>query len=122
MVQILKANGTPQKIIAQVVGIDEKTLMKHYRTELDNGFATVKASIGAAVIKSALGGNVAAQRFWLLCHGGAEWKFVRPDNDVVIPTAGGETTIIIRGGLAALQPEPPKPNGHDAAEDGENIT
>ena len=73
-VQVLKANGNTHRVIALVIGIDVNTLMKHYRDELDNGFAHVKAMMGAAVVQSGLRGNIGAQRYWLACFGGAEWK------------------------------------------------
>jgi hypothetical protein len=73
-VEVLKANGNPHKVIARVIGIDEKTLIKHYRKELDDGFAQVKAMMGAAVVKAGLRGNIAALRYWLMCRGGPEWR------------------------------------------------
>lgn len=109
LVQVLKANGSPHKVIAMVIGISEDTLTRHYRHELDNGFEQVKNMVGAALVKAALGGNIGAIRYWLACRGGPEWK-QRFDETV---EGGGNTTIIVRGGLASVQHEPPKTNGHD---------
>ena len=82
-VQVLKSCGNPHKVIARVIGIDEKTLMKHYRTELDNGFAEVKAMMGAAVVKAGLRGNISALKYWLMCFGGPEWRHRDPEDGTV---------------------------------------
>lgn len=60
--------------IARTVGIDMKTLNKHFRTELAEGKATVVAAIGASVVKAALAGNLFAARYWLSCFGGPQWR------------------------------------------------
>ncbi|HEY4152157.1 MAG TPA: hypothetical protein VGM38_02435 [Pseudolysinimonas sp.] len=101
MVQVLKANGNTHKTIAMVMGVDEKTLMKHYRRELDTGFEQVKSMVGAALVKASLGGNIGAIRYWLACRGGPEWK-QKPEE----AGGGGDTTIIVRGGIASVQREP----------------
>ena len=109
MVQVLKANGNAHKVIAMIIGISEDTLAKHYRHELDTGFEQVRSMIGAALVKSALGGNIGAIRYWLACRDGAAWKQA-DDGDATV--SAGNTTIIVRGGLASVQHEP-KTNGHD---------
>ena len=91
-VQVLKANGNPQKVIALVIGVSEDTLVKHYRTELEHGRAQVKAMVGAAVVKSALRGNIGAQRYWLACFGGAEWKHKDLEDGA---TPNSKTTVFV---------------------------
>lgn len=56
--------------------IDAKTLRKHYRAELDQGFVRANASVGAGLFKNATqgtdtypGGIPSAQMFWLKCRG-----------------------------------------------------
>jgi hypothetical protein len=74
-VQVMRANGDPLTIIAKAVGgIDVKTLRKHFRRELEDGHAQVVASMGAALVRAGLAGNVNALRFWLLTRGGPEWR------------------------------------------------
>ena len=46
MVQLHATVGTPQAIIADMLGIDDKTLRKHYREELDQSLAKANASPG----------------------------------------------------------------------------
>jgi hypothetical protein len=116
LVQVLKANGNTLKVISMVIGISDETLMKHYRKELDSGFAQVKSMMGAAVVKSGLAGNIGAQRYWLACFGGPEWRAPRDTDDATLQ-AGGNTTIIIKGGLASVQQqEPAQSNGHDTSD------
>lgn len=100
-VRILKANGNSHKTICLILEIDEKTLMKHYRTELDEALEHVKGQVGAAIVRSALQGNMAAASWWMARRGGVDWKAPKDTED-------GEkgATIIIRGGIASVQHEP----------------
>ena len=56
--------GTRQDVIADVLGIDPKTLRKHYRKELDQAMAKANAKIGGALYNKALGGDTSALIFW----------------------------------------------------------
>ena len=107
-VQVLRSHGVPMTVIASNItldgrGIDVKTLKKAFAVELRTGFEQVKAAIGASVVKSALAGNVAAQKYWLMCWGGPEWRppVIAP-GDEVPGAAHGATTIIIKGGLPEI--------------------
>jgi len=57
--------GTPQEVIARVIGIDAKTLRLHYRDELDLATAKANATIGGALFNKAKGGDTTAMIFWL---------------------------------------------------------
>lgn len=57
--------GTPQKIIASILKIDQKTLCKYYREELDESSAKATATIGGALFNKAKNGDTAAQIFWM---------------------------------------------------------
>lgn len=107
-VRILKANGNSNRVIALIVGCDEKTLTKHFREELDSGFDHVKGQIGAAVVRQALQGNIPAAKFWLACRAGQEWKAPPSDDD----GGNGGATIIIRGGIASVQHDPGDDSGN----------
>lgn len=72
MVQLHATVGTPQAIIADMLGIDDKTLRKHYREELDQSLAKANASIGGALFNKAKGGDTAAMIFWMKTQAG--WK------------------------------------------------
>ena len=56
--------GLPHEQIAALVGIDDKTLRKHYRTELDVGKAKASASIARSLYNKALGGDTTAMIWW----------------------------------------------------------
>jgi len=64
--------GIPEAHIARVLGIDPKTLRKHYRDELDTGHIKANAHIAESLYKAARGGNVTAMIFWLKTR--ARWK------------------------------------------------
>lgn len=101
-VRILKACANSHKTIALVLNIDEKTLMKHYRDDLDYGLEHTRAQVGAAVVRQAMQGNIAAANFYLARFGGPEWKQPKEADD----GNGNGATIIIRGGIASVQHEP----------------
>jgi hypothetical protein len=62
--------GNPQAIIAQILGIDDKTLRKHYREELDLAGAKATADIGGTLFNKAKGGDTAAMIFWMKTRAG----------------------------------------------------
>ena len=57
--------GTDQRVIADVLGIDAKTLRKWYRAELDNSKAKANATIGGALFNKAKAGDTTAMIFWM---------------------------------------------------------
>jgi hypothetical protein len=71
--------GSTQKQIADALGIDLKTLRKHYRDELDNGAFRQLNGMAGALYRNGLKGNVAAQIFYLKTRGG--WKATEDDGD-----------------------------------------
>lgn len=62
--------GTPQSIIADVLEIDDKTLRKYYRRELDLATHQANAQIGGALFNKAVKGDTAAAIFWLKTRAG----------------------------------------------------
>ncbi|MFY9827352.1 MAG: hypothetical protein WAK69_01800, partial [Rhodoplanes sp.] len=57
MVEVLSGFGIPQDKIADVIGVDGKTLRKHYATELQRGAATVEAKLVGNLLKLAGGSD-----------------------------------------------------------------
>lgn len=79
--------GTPQPIIAQVIGICETTLRKHYRAELDVSLHTANADVGGALYNKAINGDTTAQIFWLKTQAGMRERKEEPapqDNNITI--------------------------------------
>ena len=71
-VQLHTMVGTTQADIARVLGIDEKTLRKHYRDELDLAKAKANATIGGALFNQAKSGDTSAMIFWMKTQAG--WR------------------------------------------------
>jgi hypothetical protein len=71
-VETMAAYGIPETDIGRVLGIDPKTLRKHYRDELDLGAVKANVQIAGFLFNSAKNGNVSAQIFWLKTR--ARWK------------------------------------------------
>lgn len=71
-VEAMAAYGIPELDIARVVGIDPKTLRKHYREELDLGETKANAQVAGYLFNAAKNGNVTAQIFWLKTR--ARWR------------------------------------------------
>src|SRR3954464_8381401 len=71
-VEAMAAYGIPAHDISRVVGIDAKTLRKHYRDELDLGETKANAQVAGFLFNSARNGNVTAQIFWLKTR--ARWR------------------------------------------------
>ena len=72
LVQLHTTVGTTQAVIADILGIDEKTLRLYYREELDVSKAKANATIGGALFNKAKGGDTAAMIFWMKTQAG--WK------------------------------------------------
>ena len=71
-VQLHTTVGTTQADIARVLDIDEKTLRKYYRDELDLAKAEANATIGGALFKRAKSGDTTAMIFWMKTQAG--WR------------------------------------------------
>jgi hypothetical protein len=71
-VEAMAAYGIPELDIAAVLGVDPKTLRKHYREELDLGETKANAQVAGFLFNAARNGNVTAQIFWLKTR--ARWR------------------------------------------------
>ncbi|MBC8158278.1 MAG: hypothetical protein H8E94_02990 [Alphaproteobacteria bacterium] len=68
------AVGIPQESICLVVrdGIDDKTLRKHFRRELDTAKIKANAKVGGTLFNKAMAGDTTAAIFWAKTQMG--WK------------------------------------------------
>jgi hypothetical protein len=72
-VKTMAGFGIPQEDIAKFLGIDDKTLRKHFREELDRGVTEANAKVAQSLFHMATQGkNVAAAIFWMKARGG--WR------------------------------------------------
>lgn len=80
-VEGLVSFGITEVEIGRYLGIDPKTLRKHYRDELDNGM--VKANVLAAqkLFEKVREGNLAACIFWLKARAGWSEKAAQKEPD-----------------------------------------
>lgn len=62
--------GITQSQIADIIGIDDKTLRKYYREELDNATALTVTQVAGCLLKKALDGDTPSQIFYLKTKGG----------------------------------------------------
>jgi hypothetical protein len=77
LVEQMCAVGIPQESIALVVrdGIDDKTLRKHFRRELDTSKIKANAKVGGALFNKAMAGDTSAAIFWAKTQMG--WKEIQ---------------------------------------------
>lgn len=88
LVQLHATIGTPQNVIADILGIDDKTLRLYYREELDQALARANASVGGALFNKATKGDTAAMIFWMKTRAG--W---REKQEIDMTSNGGPLTI-----------------------------
>jgi hypothetical protein len=68
--------GTPHHDISVLMNLSTKTLLRHYRKELDEGKARGNATVAKTLFTAAtVGNNLGAQMFWLRCQAG--WREVQ---------------------------------------------
>jgi hypothetical protein len=95
-VEAMAAYGIPEADIGRVLGIDAKTLRKHYRAELDLGGTKANAQVAGFLFSAAKSGNVTAQIFWLKTR--ARWKETPPAEQQGITVTWLPTTPAPGGG------------------------
>jgi len=79
IVRELYSAGIPRARIASRLDINEKTLNKHYKAELDETKDAMTARLGSNLYQDALAGKEGAREFWLKCQG--RWSYAKPDDD-----------------------------------------
>lgn len=72
MVKSLSGYGVPQDDICHILDITKPTLHKHYRREIDVGFAQANAKVGQSLYNQAVSGNTTAAIFWMKARAG--WR------------------------------------------------
>jgi hypothetical protein len=97
--------GSPQVIIARIVGVSMDTLRRHYDVELDAGKSIVDAKVGGTLVRKAIAGDAAFTIFYAKTRMGLREKDEEPTPmEVVIRRAVGA--------VAASEPSvtpPPEP-------------
>jgi plasmid maintenance system antidote protein VapI len=71
--------GFTQAQIADYLEIDDNTLRKHYRYELDHAKMDKTAALANSLYRDALEGDKDDRQFWLKCQ--AKWSYAKPEED-----------------------------------------
>lgn len=71
--------GFNQTQIADYLDIDEKTLRKYYRYEIDKAKMDKTMVLADSLYKDALLGDKDDRQFWLKCQG--RWSYAKPPED-----------------------------------------
>jgi hypothetical protein len=99
IVEAMASCGMPQEAISRALGIDGKTLRKHFRRELDCSADRADAQVGATLYKLATSGRCpAASIFWMKCRRG--W---RETNRVEHSGPGGRELVPIEAARVLLE-------------------
>ena len=104
-VRALSGYGVPQDGIAIHIGVDPKTLRKHFRDELDRGSVEATAKVAQSLFNMATqGNNVAAAIFWMKARAG--WREKQEMHH------SGEPVIIrvVTGVTRSDDPDPSEPD------------
>ncbi|TIS63879.1 hypothetical protein [Mesorhizobium sp.] len=118
-VEALAGYGVPETGIADMVGIDPKTLRKHYRHELKIGHTKANSAVAQSLFRKATGEghqSVTAAIFWAKTRMG--WKEtivnehsgepIRTINRIIISPPDPERLKVTRA--ITLEPEPARVN------------
>jgi hypothetical protein len=114
-VEAMAGYGVPELDIARVVGIDPKSLRKHYRGELDTGHIKATAKVAEFLFRKATTDGsqaVTAAIFWLKTRGG--WREAPQDHRVGIvdltQISDAELESMVAEHLATLRKARPAPD------------
>jgi len=91
-VEALAAYGVPERDISRVVGVDAKTLRKHYRDELDLGATKATAKVAEFLFRKATTEGpqcVTAAIFWMKTRGG--WREAPQSHEIAVKPASEMT-------------------------------
>jgi hypothetical protein len=91
--------GIPQYMIANVIGIDEDTLKKHYQRELDCSEPEAVERVASTVVMQAINGNEKSQALYLKTKG-AKYGWVEKQ---VIETNAADDTKELKDKLKELE-------------------
>jgi len=101
-VKNMAAVGITQEDIVKVIGVDLKTLRKHYRAELDESLIKANAQIGGALFAKAKSGDTSAIIWWEKTRAGKSDKTIiggDPDNPIslILKDIDGQSTGLPEG-------------------------
>jgi hypothetical protein len=114
IVESMAGCGIPQESIALALGIDGKTLRRHFRRELDTSASKANAQVAATLYNLATSGRCpAATFFWMKCR--LKWKETSrvehsgPDGKALVPVEASRTLLEIAAATRPREDEDEKP-------------
>ena len=111
MVRAFAGFGVPQEDIARHLGLDPKTLRKHFRDELDRGIVEANAKVAQSLFHMATQGkNVAAAIFWMKARG--RWREKHGDDATEVSEGTKVEVHIVRFGADSRQDSPARTLDH----------
>lgn len=102
--------GMGQERMAAILRIDRDTLVKHFRSDIDEGWAEIMVNVGSALYRKAMdkvvsGASVRAAEIILKRdRGWIEAKHPKEEGDDT-----SENEIVVKGGLLPVRPHDPPP-------------
>ena len=81
--------GLPHEQIAMLIGIDDKTLRKHYRHELDMGKAKANGQIAKTLYSKAIAGDTTSLIWWTK----TQMKWAETQRHELTGAEGGDLVI-----------------------------
>ncbi len=95
----LAISGIPKYMICKIMGLDDDTLNKHYRRELEESQAVAVSMIGKTVYDQALEGDSKAQALYLKTQG-AKFGWIEKQ---VVETVSSEDTQALKEKVKELE-------------------
>tara|TARA_R110000868_G_scaffold408157_1_gene690553 strand:- start:44 stop:370 length:327 start_codon:yes stop_codon:yes gene_type:complete len=81
--------GLPHEQIAMLIGVDDKTLRKHYRHELDMGKAKANGQIAKTLYSKAIAGDTTSLIWWTK----TQMKWAETQRHELTGAEGGDLVI-----------------------------
>jgi hypothetical protein len=91
--------GTPQYLIAKIVGIDKETLTKYYEYQLTCAKSEAIERIGNIVYKQALDGDIKSQSLYLKTQGSSHGWIEKQ----VVETVGSDELLELKSKVTDLE-------------------
>lgn len=96
-IEMLAGIGVPEEMMARMVGVDKKTLLKYYRDQIDSGAAKATTKVAKRLFDIAMSDSkeaLTACIFWLKCR--ARWSTLDgPDTQINLNTNVQNNTAIL---------------------------
>lgn len=95
----LVMSGAPKYVIAEIIGIDDETLTKHYKFELNTAKTIAIERIGKTVYQQALEGDGKAQALYLKTQGSSHGWIEKQ----IVETVSAEDNQALRDKIKELE-------------------